>query len=69
MRLLQRTTRQLALTEVGKGFHERVVAILAGVEEAEGLGLLGRPPRRGASNASVSAPTSSSADMHVAPQI
>ena len=28
-RLLQRTTRQVALTEAGKGFYERVVAILA----------------------------------------
>ena len=34
-RLLQRTTRQLALTESGKGFYERVVAILASVDEAE----------------------------------
>ncbi len=34
-RLLQRTTRHLALTESGKGFYERVVAILASVDEAE----------------------------------
>ncbi|MFB2549572.1 LysR family transcriptional regulator [Ensifer soli] len=34
-RLLQRTTRQISLTEAGQGFHERVLAILAGVEEAE----------------------------------
>ena len=34
-RLLQRTTRQIALTEAGRGFHERVQAILASVEEAE----------------------------------
>lgn len=34
-RLLQRTTRQIALTEAGQGFYERVVAILASVEEAE----------------------------------
>ncbi|WP_421853841.1 LysR family transcriptional regulator [Oricola sp.] len=34
-RLLQRTTRQIALTEAGKGFYERVVVILASVEEAE----------------------------------
>ena len=34
-RLLHRTTRQIALTEAGQGFYERVVAILASVEEAE----------------------------------
>ncbi|MEC9473041.1 MAG: LysR family transcriptional regulator, partial [Pseudomonadota bacterium] len=34
-RLLQRTTRQIAMTEAGQGFYERVVAILASVEEAE----------------------------------
>ena len=35
VRLLQRTTRQLALTEAGQGFYERVVSILASIEEAE----------------------------------
>ena len=34
-RLLQRTTRQIALTEAGQGFYERTVAILASLEEAE----------------------------------
>ncbi len=34
-RLLQRTTRQIALTEAGQGYFERVTAILAQVEEAE----------------------------------
>ncbi len=34
-RLLQRTTRQIAMTEAGQGFYERVIAILASVEEAE----------------------------------
>ena len=34
-RMLQRTTRQIALTEEGQGFYERVVAILASLEEAE----------------------------------
>ncbi len=28
-RLLQRTTRQIALTEAGQGYHERVLAILS----------------------------------------
>ncbi|MDH3579002.1 MAG: LysR family transcriptional regulator [Hyphomicrobiales bacterium] len=34
-RLFQRTTRQLTLTETGQGFYDRVVNILAGIEEAE----------------------------------
>ncbi len=34
-RLLQRTTRQISLTEAGQGFYDRVLAILAGLEEAE----------------------------------
>jgi DNA-binding transcriptional LysR family regulator len=29
-RLLQRTTRQISLTEAGQGFHERVLTVLAG---------------------------------------
>ncbi len=34
-RLLNRTTRQLSLTEVGSAYHNRVLAILSDVEEAE----------------------------------
>jgi DNA-binding transcriptional LysR family regulator len=34
-RLFQRTTRQLKLTETGKGFYERIVTILNDIEEAE----------------------------------
>ena len=34
-RLIQRTTRQISLTEAGQGFHDRVLAVLAGLEEAE----------------------------------
>ena len=34
--LLQRTTRQLALTEAGKTFYERVRAAVAGLDEAAG---------------------------------
>ena len=34
-RLLQRTTRQISLTEAGQGFHERVLTVLGGLEEAE----------------------------------
>ena len=34
-RLLQRTTRQVSLTEAGQGFYDRVLGVLAGIEEAE----------------------------------
>jgi DNA-binding transcriptional LysR family regulator len=34
-RLFQRTTRQLKLTETGKGFYERIVGILSDIDEAE----------------------------------
>jgi DNA-binding transcriptional LysR family regulator len=45
-RLLQRTTRSLALTEVGKVFHERSVALLAELDETERLaGELQAAPR------------------------
>lgn len=35
VRLFQRTTRQLKLTETGKGFYDRVVNILSDIAEAE----------------------------------
>jgi len=34
-RLLNRTTRQLSLTEVGSAYHKKIIAILTEVEEAE----------------------------------
>ena len=34
-RLLNRTTRRLSLTEIGRAFHERSVVLLADLEEAE----------------------------------
>ncbi len=34
-RLFQRTTRQIRLTETGKGFFDRITDILAGIDEAE----------------------------------
>jgi len=34
-RLLNRTTRRLSLTEIGRAFHERTVQLLADLEEAE----------------------------------
>jgi DNA-binding transcriptional LysR family regulator len=65
-RLLQRTTRQLALTESGKGFYERVVAILASVDEAETWVSRRAAAARGILR--VSAPTSFGR-MHIAPHL
>ncbi|MEO0543616.1 MAG: LysR family transcriptional regulator [Pseudomonadota bacterium] len=65
-RLLQRTTRQIALTEAGQGFYERVVAILAGVEEAESF--VSRRSSLARGTLKVSAPTSFGR-MHIAPYL
>ena len=65
-RLLQRTTRQISLTEAGQGFYERVVAILAGIEEAESFVSRRSTLARGVLK--VSAPTSFGR-MHIAPHI
>jgi DNA-binding transcriptional LysR family regulator len=65
-RLLQRTTRQIAMTESGQGFYERVIAILASVEEAESFVTRGSDNARG--NLKVAIPTSFGR-LHVAPHI
>ncbi|WP_306119173.1 MULTISPECIES: LysR family transcriptional regulator [unclassified Roseitalea] len=65
-RLLQRTTRQIALTEAGQGFYERVVAILAGVEEAEAF--VSRRSAHARGTLKISAPTSFGR-MHIAPHL
>lgn len=65
-RLLQRTTRQISLTEAGQGFYERVLAILAGIEEAEAF-VSGRSAHI-QGMLKVSAPTSFGR-MHVAPHL
>ncbi|MEM1377519.1 MAG: LysR family transcriptional regulator [Pseudomonadota bacterium] len=65
-RLLQRTTRQIALTEAGQGFYERVVAILAGIEEAESF--VSRRSSLARGTLKVSAPTSFGR-MHIAPYL
>ncbi|WP_439527358.1 LysR family transcriptional regulator [Pannonibacter sp.] len=65
-RLLQRTTRQIALTESGQGFYDRVVAILASVEEAETFVTRGSAQARGTLR--VSAPTSFGR-LHIAPHL
>jgi DNA-binding transcriptional LysR family regulator len=65
-RLFQRTTRQISLTEAGQGFYERIVGILAGIEEAEAF----VSGRSGAARGMlrVSAPTSFGR-MHIAPHL
>jgi DNA-binding transcriptional LysR family regulator len=65
-RLLQRTTRQIALTEAGQGYYERVVAILASVEEAEAFVARRSEVARGTLR--ISAPTSFGR-MHIAPHL
>jgi len=65
-RLIQRTTRRIALTEAGQGFHERVVAILASVEEAEAY--LTRRSTAARGTLKVSAPTSFGR-LHIAPHL
>lgn len=66
VRLVQRTTRRLALTPAGERFHADVVAILAAVEAAEArlTGTAAVP----AGVLRVSAPTSFGR-LHVAPQL
>jgi len=66
VRLLQRTTRQLALTEAGQGFYERVVGILAAIEEAEAWASQGSATARGLLK--VTAPTSFGR-LHIAPHL
>ena len=65
-RLLQRTTRQISLTEAGQGFYERIVGVLAGIEEAEAF----VSGRSGAARGTlrISAPTSFGR-MHIAPHL
>lgn len=64
--LIRRTTRRLTLTDAGEAFHERVVAILAAVREAEALvaGRANTPSGR----LRVSAPTSFGR-LHLAPRL
>ena len=66
VRLMQRTTRQISLTEVGQGFYERVVVILASVEDAENYVTRRSDTVRG--TLKVAAPTSFGR-MHVAPYL
>lgn len=65
-RLLQRTTRQISLTEAGQGFYDRVLAILAGLEEAEAY-IAGRSAQM-QGTLKISAPTSFGR-LHIAPHL
>ena len=65
-RLLQRTTRQIALTEDGQGYYERVVGILASIEEAEAFVTRRNTEPRG--RLKVAAPTSFGR-LHIAPHL
>ncbi|WP_092583530.1 LysR family transcriptional regulator [Rhizobium mongolense] len=65
-RLLQRTTRQISLTEAGQGFYDRVLGILAGLEEAEHY-ISGRSALMHGT-LKISAPTSFGR-MHIAPHL
>ncbi len=64
-RLLQRTTRQVSLTEVGQGYHQRIVQVLHAIEEAESF-ISGAGEPRGLLH--VSAPTAFGR-MHIAPRL
>ncbi len=65
-RLLQRTTRQITLTEEGHGYYERVVGILASIEDAEAF--VARSNEVPSGTLRVAAPTSF-ARMHIAPHL
>lgn len=65
-RLLHRTTRQISLTEAGQGYYERVVDILAGIEEAENF--VSRRSDVAKGTLKISAPTTFGR-MHIAPHL
>jgi len=65
-RLLQRTTRQISLTEAGQSYFDRIGPLLAGIEEAENFVSRRADSARG--TLKVSAPTSFGR-LHIAPHI
>ena len=65
-RLFHRTTRQLQLTETGRGFYERVVQILNTVQEAEAFVSSGH--ERAGGTLKITAPTAFSR-LHIAPYL
>ncbi|MDQ0319288.1 DNA-binding transcriptional LysR family regulator [Pararhizobium capsulatum DSM 1112] len=65
-RLFQRTTRQISLTEAGQGFHDRILGVLAGIEEAEAFAAGRSQLAQG--RLRITAPTSFGR-MHIAPYL
>ena len=65
-RLLQRTTRQISLTEAGQGYYDRVTGVLAGLDEAEAF--VTRRSRQARGVLKISAPTTFGR-MHIAPHL
>lgn len=65
-RLLQRTTRQISLTEAGEGFHARIRSVLGAIEEAEAF-VSGRSGQA-QGTLKISAPTSFGR-QHIAPHL
>lgn len=66
VRLLQRTTRRVTPTDVGQSFYERVLGVLAAVEDAENFASVDSERPRGLLK--VSLPTSFGR-LHVAPRL
>ena len=66
VRLLQRTTRRVTATDVGQRFHERVLAVLAAVDDAESFASVDSERPRGVLR--VSLPTAFGR-LHVVPRL
>jgi DNA-binding transcriptional LysR family regulator len=66
VRLFQRTTRQLKLTETGEGFYERVVEILKDIDDAEAF--VSHMNAKASGTLRITAPTVFSR-MHIAPYL
>ncbi len=66
VRLFQRTTRQITLTEAGQEYYRRVVAILASIDEAENAMSRGADLAQG--TIKISAPTTFGR-LHIAPYL
>ncbi|MEJ0006829.1 MAG: LysR family transcriptional regulator [Steroidobacteraceae bacterium] len=66
VRLLQRTTRRVTATDVGSRFHERVLAVLAAVDDAESFASVDSERPRGVLR--VSLPTAFGR-LHVVPRL
>lgn len=65
-RLFQRTTRQIGMTDLGRGFYERIAQVLTGIEDAERF--VSGETTQPAGKLRVSAPTSFGR-LHIAPHL